>query len=294
MSAPDTLRRHFVAVATLNEWLANDSNAVVVFDCRFNLLAPHQGFSSYLNGHIPGARYAHLDKDLSRPITDRDGRHPLVAPADFADFLAAAGLDPKTRAVVYDDQGGAIAARMWWLLGEVGHQKRYILDGGLAAWTANKLALTTRLPDMKGNEYPVSNSLNPPVLVADEIETFVASGGRLLDARAEPRFAGLQEPIDPVAGHVPGALNLPVSDLLDESGQLKPEAELRALVLKICGADGETARLGAMCGSGVTACLLAAAIESAGFAPPQVFIGSWSQWIRDTQRPIVSAGTDSG
>lgn len=282
-----TDRLHFIGVEDLRGRLEAGPEAAIAVDCRFNLLEPDAGFRRYLEGHIPEARYAHLDRDLARLPDAVDGRHPLPAPEDFCRYLGAIGVGPETLVVAYDDCGGALAARMWWLLGEVGHAHRALLDGGLGAWQRAGFETTTRLPIIVPTAFGRQESLNGPTLAAGEIPEFIGGGAVLLDARSRERFDGLKEPIDPVAGHVPGARNLPVSELLDGDGCLRSAAEWRSAVEAVAG-DCDDTRIGVMCGSGVTACMLAAALESAGFGRARLYPGSWSEWIRDPERPVAS------
>jgi thiosulfate/3-mercaptopyruvate sulfurtransferase len=183
----------------------------VVVDCRFELLAPHKGFRKYLDGHIPGARYAHLDKDLASPPRPESGRHPLPDPADFAACLGSFGIGEATHVVAYDDVGGAIAARLWWMLRWLGHREATVLDGGIAAWRRANLPLETLLPTWSGTRYPATPPRAQWVVETTELEQRLAAGALLLDARAKDRFRGEREPIDPVAGHIPGAVNLPTA-----------------------------------------------------------------------------------
>ena len=270
----DELRRHL------------DDGSAVAVDCRFDLKVPQAGFQAYLDGHIPDARYAHLDRDLAAPIGADTGRHPLPEPEDFTAFVGALGIAPETLVVAYDDAGGAIAARLWWLLGEIGHHRRALLDGGIQAWVGKGYPLAVEMPDIVATDYSPADPLNEPILPLESVQSFIAGGGILLDARAAPRFAGEAEPIDPVAGHVPGAVNLPFPALSDDTGCLLPPEEVRSTFASL-GADG--AESAAMCGSGVTACFLIAAMEATGLKPARLYPGSWSEWIRDPQRPVASA-----
>lgn len=279
-----------VSADELGSRLGADSGIVVV-DCRFNLFEPHAGFHAYLKGHIPGARYAHLDNDLAaRPNADQ-GRHPLPDGAAFRRFLGANGIGEDDWVVGYDDAGGQIAARLWWLLGYVGHGRRAILDGGLAAWTQAGRPLSTELPAIERREYPIRASLEPPPVATTELAAMDLTNARLVDVRAAERFDGDREPIDPVAGHVPGAINLPFSRLLNADGAFRDPEDLRGQ-LDAAGAGNSSGDVMAMCGSGVTACLLIAAADHAGLAHPRLYAGSWSEWIRDESRPI--AGKVSG
>jgi thiosulfate/3-mercaptopyruvate sulfurtransferase len=285
-------RIHFLDAPALHAQLEAAPDSVVVVDCRFNLLAPHAGFRSYLEAHIPGARYAHLDKDLASNPTAGQGRHPLPARSDFVNFLGALGIDNSTRVVACDDQGGAIAARLWWLLGEVGHGDRWLLDGGLAAWRTHAYPLTDRLPDIAAKRYVAAETVNAPCIEAGQIPAFISGGGCLLDARAPARFAGREEPIDPVAGHVPGAVNLPFTAVLDDASGVRSTEQLKRRLEDAVG-DRRADRIAVMCGSGVTACMLAAALESAGFGRARLYAGSWSEWIRDPARPVATLESDA-
>ncbi len=259
----------------------------VVVDCRFNLMDPEAGYRDYLEGHIPGAFYAHLDKDLSGPITPASGRHPLPDPTALARVLADWGIGAETQVVGYDAAGGAIAARLWWLLFWLGHTRCAVLDGGLPAWQAAGYPLSRDPP-----ESDCSNCLMAhPDTLAWVDHTYVRTsleGGQavLVDARAAARFRGEQEPIDPVAGHVPGAVNLPLEGNLDGSGRFLPPARLRERFAPLLQGRSP-AQILHMCGSGVTACHNLLAMEVAGLHGSRLYAGSWSEWIRDPARPVA-------
>ena len=259
----------------------------VVFDCRFDLTDPAAGERAYHGAHIPGARYAHLDRDLSSPVTAVSGRHPLPPPAALAAKLAAWGLGAGCRAVVYDEVSGPFAARLWWLLRWLGHGEAAVLDGGWRAWRAAGLPVT-----------PAAVTPAPAVFMprpADDrwvgagfVERVLRRGGWVLvDARAAERFAGAVEPLDPVAGHIPGARNRPFAANLDGAGRLRPAAELRRDFTGLLGAV-PPARVIHMCGSGVTACHNILAMEAAGLGGARLYAGSWSEWIRDPRRPVAT------
>jgi len=268
--------------------LAADERLRVV-DCRFVLSDPDAGRRAYGEGHLPGAVYAHLDDDLAGPVTPLSGRHPLPDPDDFAAVLGGWGIDPDTLVVAYDDASGALASRLWWMLGWVGHGARRVLDGGIDAWRAAGLPLTTAEPSPpRAPAYPVRPDPERVAGTAAVIEA-LAAGIPVVDARSPERFLGRHEPIDPVAGHIPGSLNHPFSANLDEDGGFLPARELAARLGSLgVGDDGNAVSL---CGSGVTAChtILAAAV--AGLPEPRLYPGSWSEWIRDPDRP-VAAGRD--
>jgi thiosulfate/3-mercaptopyruvate sulfurtransferase len=273
-----------VDVATLARGLGRPDWIVV--DCRFTLTQPAAGRTAYESGHVPGARYAHLDHDLSRKPNASEGRHPLPEPAAFAATLGAWGVGPGDTVIAYDDGSGAIAARLWWLLGWIGHQRCAVLDGGFAAWVEAGQAVEQRPPSFTARRYPATEPKRELVVTTADLATRQAAGDLLVDARAAPRYRGEQETIDPVAGHVPQARNRPFSSNVTPAGRFRPAAEIRREVLELLGGR-DPSRLIAMCGSGVTACHLLLAMEVAGLAGGRLYAGSWSEWIRDPARPIA-------
>lgn len=278
--------RHLIDVDELKGML----DACRVIDCRFDLLDPEKGRAEYLAGHIPGAVYADLDHDLAGPVTDSSGRHPLPDPEAFKATLEGFGIDADTQVVVYDHAGGAVAARLWWMLRWVGHSRVAVLNGGFRAWVAAGEALETDVPRYAAAELAVlpDDSL---VAESDEIAAALDEGRdpRLVDARDRQRFAGEKEPIDTVAGHIPGALNFPFSDNLGDDGTWKSPRELEQFWAAVLGSDSP-GEFTVMCGSGVTACHLVLSAEIAGMGTPRVYIGSWSEWIRDPERPVAGSG----
>jgi thiosulfate/3-mercaptopyruvate sulfurtransferase len=265
---------------------------IAVLDCRFDLGNPDAGRCAFLEGHIPGARHADLNRDLSAPVTATSGRHPLPSPQELAATLQRLGIRPGTQVIAYDDSGGAYAARAWWLLRWAGHNAVAVLNGGLKAW----LAAGGALEQGSGAAAPAANSSEPrfrsridadAVMDAAQVLARLEDPGFLLiDARAADRFAGIVEPIDSVAGHVAGAVNHPFSANLAADGRFLPADELRLLWEKRLG--GRSAkRVAAMCGSGITACHNLLALEVAGMSGAKLYPGSWSEWIRDPQRPIA-------
>ena len=280
--------RQLIEVAELKSLISSPGCRVV--DCRFDLMQPEKGRTEYLAGHIPGALFADLDRDLAGPVTPDSGRHPLPGPADFEATLRGWGIDAGTQVVAYDYASGALAARLWWMLRWIGHARVAVLNGGLQAWRAAEGRMETEVP-----EYPATELVVAPdaarVLTSDEIITTIDAGRALslVDARDRPRYAGESEPIDAVAGHVPGALNLPFSESLQADNTWKSPEELRQLWSELLG-SGDKAPFSVMCGSGVTACHLVLAAEIAGLAEPRVYVGSWSEWIRDAARPVATDG----
>jgi thiosulfate/3-mercaptopyruvate sulfurtransferase len=258
---------------------------LAVIDCRFDLLNPEAGRQAFLAGHIPQARYADLNRDLSAPLGPGTGRHPLPAPDTFAESLGRLGIGNDSQVVAYDDANGSFAARLWWMLRWVGHGAVAVLDGGLRAWTAQGGALESGDAPPRQERFTVRLGLQSVVSTA-EIERDLRHPGTLLvDARAPERFAGFVEPIDSVAGHVPGAVNHPMTLNLDADGRFLPAAELRRRWQeRLAGRDA--ANVVAMCGSGVTACHNLLGLEAAGLRGGKLYAGSWSEWIADPSRPI--------
>ena len=265
----------------------------VLLDCRFTLADPGAGRRAYLTAHIPGARFADLNQDLSAPVSAESGRHPLPDPAALTRFLAAAGIGADTQVIVYDAADGSMAARGWWLLRWLGHARVAVLDGGFQAWTSAGGALESGAPaDAAGAGAPTTAAaavhVRPEFLMtADDVRRALADPRRLvLDARAPERFAGTVEPLDAVAGHVPGAVNHPFSRNSAADGRFLPAAELRRRWQEsLRGRDPADAIL--MCGSGVTACHNVLAMEAAGLPGAKLYAGSWSEWIRDPARPVA-------
>jgi thiosulfate/3-mercaptopyruvate sulfurtransferase len=264
------------------------ASRLCVVDCRASLQSAAAGREAYAKGHIPGARFADLLEDLSGPIAaGKTGRHPLPDVDRFVAKLRRWGIGPGTQVVAYDDAGGAFAARLWWMLRWLGHDEVAVLDGGLPAWRAEGRPVTIDLPTVAhGNFTPHPR----PELLASAAELMAPQsiGHTLFDARAPERFRGDAEPIDPVAGHIPGAINLPFADNLRD-GRFRSAAELRArLTEALDGAAPEQAVI--YCGSGVTACHDVLAFAQAGLALPRLYAGSWSEWITDPARPTERHG----
>ena len=262
----------------------NDPNWVVM-DCRFSLADPDAGRRAYRDSHLPGAHYAHLDEDLSDPITPTTGRHPLPDPERLAQKLGAWGIGHDTQVVAYDDMGGMLAAaRLWWLLRWLGHTACAVLDGGLPAWRRAGLPLTAEIPAARPTAF-VSRP-DDRLWMSTEQVLALSSTEVLLDARAAARYQGEMEPIDPVAGHIPGALNLPTDGNLTPEGHFLPVAALRERFAAALN-DRSPATVIHACGSGVTACHNLLAMEAAGLGGSRLYAGSWSEWIRDPQRAVA-------
>lgn len=268
------------------------SNPPLVVDCRFNLVSPDEGRDQWRSGHIPGAVYADLDRDLASPVTPSSGRHPLPERERFAEWLASAGWRPGRSMVAYDAQGGAFAARLWWLMRYFGQPVVRLLDGGLPAWVATDGELAAGDEPASASSFEeVLAALSPqPQLMLDvgSLQAGLDTGAiTLLDARDPARFAGEVEPIDPVAGHVPGAHNRPFNFSLDDRGRFLELEDLRADFADRLEQHGPE-RVVHMCGSGVTACHNLFAMELAGLAGSRLYAGSWSEWIRDPSRGVAT------
>jgi len=278
--APELL----VSAETLRQWI--NAGSCCVFDCRFDLKHPDKGREAWLAGHIPGAIYAHLDDDLAGPVTSLSGRHPLPEPEVFAGFLARSGWSPGMRTAAYDDSSGAIAARLWWLMRYFDAGDLALLDGGLSAWTSAGFPLE-RGEIVPAPAQAISLSPRPAMVVGAEqaAEALARREITLLDARAADRFAGQNETIDPVAGHIPGARNRPFSENLQE-GRFRTAAAIRKSLQSMADQQ-QPYQIVHMCGSGVTACHNLFAMELAGLSGSRLYPGSWSEWIRDPKRPIV-------
>lgn len=258
----------------------------VVIDCRFTLTATEAGRAAYAKSHIPHARYAHLDEQLSGKKTGRNGRHPLPEVADFARQLGLWGIGPTSQVVVYDDSFGAIAVRLWWMLRWMGHETVALLDGGWQKWLREGRPVNAEPAQFSVTQFE-SRVQAQMVATADEVLKASQDPQQMvLDARAEMRFIGEQEPLDPVAGHIPGAKNLPFDDNLAMDGTLLPAAELRELYTEVL-AGRTPQQLIHMCGSGVTTCHNILAMEIAGLSGAKLYAGSWSEWIADASHPVA-------
>jgi len=272
-----------ISANALQQQLANPD--YVIIDCRFSLADTAIGESNYRHGHLPNARYAHLDRDLSATITSQTGRHPLPDFRVLAKKLGAWGVNNHSQVIVYDDAGGAFAGRLWWLLRCLGHDNVAVLDGGIQHWQQQGYAITTVLPKQEATIFkPYLN--DSYWLTARQLENALAKKSVcLIDARTPERFAGQQEPIDPVAGHIPGASNRPFQLNLSNGLFLTPE-QLRQAFIKLIG-NHSPEQVVHNCGSGVTACHNLLAMEYAGLNGSKLYTGSWSEWIRDTNRGVA-------
>ncbi len=278
--------RTTVSPAELAELQRTRGASLSIVDCRFSLADTGQGERAYEQGHIPGAVYAHLDRDLSdRVVPGVTGRHPLPDPAWLSSRLTALGVSNVSTVVAYDDGNGMFAARLWWLLRWLGHEDVAVLDGGIARWVAEGHPVTAERPTIVPHGF---RGFPRAEMLADvgAVEAMRQDpSARLFDSRGADRFRGENETIDPVAGHIPGALSLPFMDNV-EDGRLRSRAELEA---RFAAALGDTSAKDAVvyCGSGVTACQNLLAAEHAGYGGMRLYAGSWSEWITDPSRPIA-------
>lgn len=266
---PETLKAHLGQ----GDW--------IIVDCRFDLVMPEAGRLAYEEGHIPAAVYAHLNKELSGPPVTDHGRHPLPDPETLRKLIGRLGIEKGRQVVVYDDSGGAIAARLWWMLGYMGHLAVAVLDGGWQLWLARQLPVATGIennPPAEFNGQPQSQRL---VLLNE-----VPSVPLLVDSRAPERYLGEIETIDRVAGHIPGAINRPYSSNLDDANRFLPRKQLRQQFGELLGSYGPE-EVAFYCGSGVTACHNLLAMAHAGMGQGRLYVGSWSEWCADPDRPIT-------
>ncbi len=259
----------------------------VLFDCRHDLADPGKGARLYSEGHLPGAFFAPVDTALSGPKSGTNGRHPLPTPEAFAHFLEVHGVSSTTQMVAYDDAGGMYAARLWWLARWIGYPNVMILDGGVPKWTAEGRPLSTTPPRERppGSVRPAPEASH--LADAGEILSSLPDSRLLvLDARAAERYRGDVEPIDKVAGHIPGARNRFYKANLNADGTLRPAAELRNEFANLLAGRTNDAVVH-QCGSGITACANVFAMEYAGLAGSRLYAGSWSEWIADPSRPVA-------
>ena len=275
----------YTTIISASELFAQlDNPKWIIFDCRFNVTQPQWGREQYDTGHIPGAFYCDLDKDLSSPPTSDSGRHPLPDAQTLGLKLAAWGVSDNSQVVVYDEAVGAVAARMWWTLRWLGHNAVAVLDGGLKQWNEAAYPLNTELPKTKpkGNFQPHPND-DLWVSTAEVERVGTDADTVLIDARSQARFRGEEEQVDPIGGHIPGALNRPLTDNMGSDGCFLSSQQLRDYYAPLC-----REQVIHYCGSGVTACHNLLAMEVAGLGLQQLYVGSWSEWIRSKDRPLAT------
>lgn len=281
------LYRTLVSADELGRRIADMTDGPVLLDCRYDLADPTAGRRAFAAGHLPGAHFIDLATDLSTPAAASGGRHPLPAPATLAARLGAAGIGPDTQVICYDAADGSFAARAWWLLRWLGHEAVAVLDGGFTTWRAadRPLAIGDSTPSTPAPPLPLRPAREHRIDTAAILQSLHTGRWLLVDARAGERFRGEHEPIDPVAGRIPGAVNRPFTANL-ENGHFKPvpqlDAEWRGLLA------GRAARdVVVYCGSGVTACHHVLALTHAGLPGARLYAGSWSEWCCDAGRPVA-------
>jgi thiosulfate/3-mercaptopyruvate sulfurtransferase len=273
--------------AQLNENLQRSD--WIVFDCRHDLADIERGARVYRESHIPGAHFAPVDTALSGAKTGRNGRHPLPAADDFAAFLTRHGVTPQSLIVAYDDVGGLYAARLWWMARWIGHCRVALLDGGWMKWTAEGRVVDADLPvPVPQKPLPVRENGSLVLSADDVLRQLGEPSFALVDARAAERYRGEVEPMDPVAGHIPGALNRFYKANLNPDLTFRPAAELKCEFNALIGTRAPE-QVGHQCGSGITACANIFAMEYAGLGGSKLYAGSWSEWVADPSRPVAKA-----
>jgi thiosulfate/3-mercaptopyruvate sulfurtransferase len=270
------------------EWLAGHLNRpnIRVIDCRFQLGSPKAGRESYERGHIPHAFYFDLEEDLSSPVGKHGGRHPLPDLDLLADKLGKAGIDADTAVVLYDDQGGPFASRLWWLLRYMGHKKAAVLDGGYSQWVNQGYPVTTEKPVSQPKVFQIQVQKDMLVRMEEVKAKLGEDGVTIIDSRDAKRYRGEEEPIDPAAGHIPGAVNYFWKDSLAADGHWKSAEELRTHFSALSPED----EIIVYCGSGVTACPNVLSLHRAGFKKIRLYAGSWSDWVSYAENPIEKSG----
>ena len=277
----------FISASELHQNL-DDPNLVIV-DCRFSLDDTELGRSLYYESHIPGAYYAHVDAELSSEIIPgTSGRHPLPDPADFARLCDSWGVTPESQIVAYDDAGGKIAGRLWWLMRWFGHNQVAVLDQGIQDWKAAGFETTAEVPAKKEGNFIPDMQSELAFKPEDIIDNFDTKRFLLVDSRTTERYAGINEPIDPIAGHIPDAVNRPFPENLTEDLRILPPEQLRKRFEDLLS-DRTPDEIVFYCGSGITGAHNVLAFLHAGLGEARLYPGSWSEWIADPQRPIITA-----
>src|SRR6266567_944361 len=279
------MMRHRTLIGTAELAACIHDPTFVVVDCRYDLVDVDAGERAYRAGHLPGARFMHVDRDLSGIKTGRNGRHPLPGISGLSATFGRAGIDASKQVIAYDQASGAWASRLWWLLQWLGHDAVAVLDGGIAKWIAKGRALSRDVPAVQPAVF-VARPPRPTASVAEILDNLRDGTLKIVDARAAERFRGDVEPIDPVAGHIPGAINRPYSANLSSESTFKPAAQLRAEFEALLGTTPPSAVVH-QCGSGVTACHNALAMAIAELPGSRLYPGSWSEWIADPSRPVA-------
>ncbi|MFC4767855.1 sulfurtransferase [Effusibacillus consociatus] len=276
------MAKHLVSMECVKDQLENPK--VRIIDCRFVLGQPTVGKEEYLAEHIPGAFYMDLEQDLSGPIKEHGGRHPLPDLAEFPRKLGNVGIDETVTVVAYDDQSGAMASRLWWLLQYLGHPEVYVMDGVFSQWKAKGYPVTAELPKAESKTFTAKVQKHMLVNMEEVKERIGKEGTIIIDSREEKRYKGIEEPIDRVAGHIPSAVNHFWKDGLNERGTWKTRDEQKERFQAVKPSD----EVIVYCGSGVTACPNVLALKEAGYTNVKLYAGSWSDWITYPENPIAT------
>jgi thiosulfate/3-mercaptopyruvate sulfurtransferase len=277
---------HSTLISTAELAARLDDPSIVILDVRHDLSQPDTlGEAQYRAGHIPGARFAHLDRDLSAPKTGKNGRHPLQTPEACAALFGRLGIDADKKVVAYDAGGGMYAPHVWWMLRWLGHDAVSVLDGGIGKWVREGRPVTTEIPSVRPATFAIRGV--GPIVSADAVAASLAAHTlTLIDARGAERFRGDVEPLDPVAGHIPGAVNRPYTQNIEADGTYKSPEKLRAELAAVIG-NVAPASIVNYCGSGVSACHNLLAMEIAGIRGTGLYHGSWSEWCADPSHPVA-------
>jgi thiosulfate/3-mercaptopyruvate sulfurtransferase len=258
----------------------------IIFDCRCDISDSSYGIDAYNEGHIENSIFVDIDHDLAREKTADSGRHPLPDPELFSEKLSQWGMTNNKQAVIYDDAGGAFAGRMWWILKWLGHSDVAVLDGALGAWMSAGGKLTSKATIFERTVFEPNLNDSMHVSIKDVEDAQYKMNKLIIDARSKERYLGIKDPVDPIAGHIPGAISHPLGKNLDKNGHFKSPEELRHNFIKLIG-DTASSDIISMCGSGITACHNILALEISGIKNVSLFVGSWSEWITDKSRPIA-------
>jgi thiosulfate/3-mercaptopyruvate sulfurtransferase len=264
-----------------------DNKDFIIFDCRCDVKDSTYGLQAYNEGHIPNSIFVDIDADLASEKTVNSGRHPLPDPDTLSEKLSQWGFNSSKQAVVYDDAGGAFAGRMWWILRWLGHTNVAVLDGALGGWMASGGKLTQDNTIFERSVFVPNIQDAMHVSIKDVEDAQYKMDKLIVDARSKERYLGIKDPVDPIAGHIPGAISHPLGQNLDKKGHFKSVEELKHTFSKLIG-EAESNDIISMCGSGITACHNILALEIAGVHGIKLYVGSWSEWIMDKSRPIAT------
>ncbi len=274
-----------ISAQQLNQIITREN--IRVFDCRFSLKDPQAGLNNYREGHLPGAQFADMDTQLSSAMTSTSGRHPLPEPDVFIEQLRQWGVNNDSQVIAYDDISGAFAARLWWMLRWVGHENVAVLDGGIQKWNEAGYHLSQEEVEFPQGDFTGEANMSWLMDVTTVEREMEAANITLIDARSAERYSAKDQSTDPVPGHVPGAVSLPFSGNLTKDGVFETPEIIKQRYISVIN-NQPLSNVVNMCGSGVTACHNILAQTVAGLPPTKIFIGSWSQWIRDPSRPVAT------